>query len=233
MDEGAIHTILSRVLLTGGLPGGVKLGEHQLAGLFGVSRERIRKVLHRLGHERLLEIVKNRGAFTLTPDSREAHLIYEARRILESGIAAHLADNVTDAQIERIRDHVDREADALAKGDRATWIKLSGEFHLVLAEMTDNAIIMRQAKELVSRTVMLVTFYENSAGSMCGCEEHRAIFQALAKRERGRAVKAMSHHLSLVETRLKPLECSDAGPSLEQVLTGEIERFVRSRETTH
>src|SRR6516225_3930471 len=116
MDEAAIHTVLSRVLLAGGLPGGTRLGEHQLASLFGVSRERIRKVLHRLGHERLLEIVKNRGAFTIAPDLHEAHVIYEARRILETGIAAHLADNLTEAQIERIRDHVDREAEALSKG---------------------------------------------------------------------------------------------------------------------
>lgn len=230
MDEAAIHTVLSRVLLTGGLPGGVKLGEHQLAGLFGVSRERIRKVLHRLGHERLLEVVKNKGAFTIEPDLREAHVIYEARRILETGIAAYLADNLTDAQAERLRGHVDREAEALSKGDRATWIKLSGEFHLVLAEMTENPLIMRQAKELVSRTVMLVSFYENSAASSCGCEEHRAIFQALAKRERGKAVKAMSAHLSLVETRLKPLVCTESMTPLESVLANEIESFRRAAQ---
>jgi DNA-binding GntR family transcriptional regulator len=221
----SVWTILSRLLLAGKLPGGMKLGEHKLAELFGVSRERIRKVLHRLGHERLLEIVRNRGAFTIEPDLREAHLIYEARRILESGIAAHLADNLTDAQVERLRDHVDREAEALRKGDRATWIRLSAEFHFVLAEMTENPIIQRQAKELVGRTLMLVTFYETSAGSTCGCEEHRAIFRALAGRERGKAVKAMSSHLSLVETRLKPLVCVEEGPSLESVLTQEIETY--------
>jgi DNA-binding GntR family transcriptional regulator len=233
MDEAAIHTVLSRVLLAGGLPGGTRLGENHLASLFGVSRERIRKVLHRLGHERLLEIVKNRGAFTIAPDLREAHVIYEARRILEAGIAAHLADNLTDAQIERIRDHVDREAAALSRGDRSTWIKLSGEFHLVLAEMTSNPIILRQAKELVGRTVMLVTVYENGAASMCGCEEHRAIFQALARRERSKAVRAMSSHLSLVETRLKPVARATATPSLENLLANELKIYLGSCEQTH
>ena len=82
MNEAAIHTILSRLLLGGSLPGGMKLGEHRLAELFGVSRERIRKVLHRLGHERLLEIVKNRGAFTIEPDLREGRVVYAARRMV-------------------------------------------------------------------------------------------------------------------------------------------------------
>ncbi len=222
MDETEIHGILSRVLLAGRLPGGVKLGEHRLAELFGVSRERIRKVLHRLGHERLLEIVKNRGAFTIEPDLREGRVVYEARRILESGMAAHLADNLTDAQIARLRRHIDAEAEALRNGDQAGWQKLSAEFHFLLAEMTENPIVLRQAQELIGRTMMLVKRYETTAGSACGCEEHRAIFRALAGRERGKAVKAMNSHLSLVETRLRPVLCVEEGPPVEALLAAAI-----------
>jgi DNA-binding GntR family transcriptional regulator len=222
MDETTIHAILSRLLMAGKLPGGIKLGEHRLADIFGVSRERIRKVLHRLGHERLLDIVKNRGAFTIEPDLREGRVVYEARRILESGMAAHLADNLTEAQIARLRGHVDAEAAALRRGDQPTWLRLSAEFHLLLAEMIGNPIIQRQAHELISRTVMLVKRYETTAGSACGCEEHRAIFRALAGRERGKAVKAMSSHLSLVETRLRPIACVEDAPSLEKLVAEEI-----------
>lgn len=225
MNEAAIHTILSRLLLGGSLPGGTKLGEHRLAEIFGVSRERVRKVLHRLGHERLLEIVKNRGAFTIEPDLREGRVVYEARRILESGMVAHLADHLTEAQIARLREHVDAEADALRRGDQATWQKLSAEFHFLLAEMIGNPIVQRQAHELIGRTMMLVKRYETTLGSACGCEEHRLIFKALAGRERGRAVKAMSSHLSLVETRLRPIICDDAGPSLETLLEEVIATF--------
>lgn len=229
MNEAAIHTILSRLLLGGLLPGGMKLGEHRLAELFGVSRERVRKVLHRLGHERLLEVVKNRGAFTIEPDLREGRVVYEARRILESGMVAHLADHLTEAQIERLREHVDAEADALRRGDQATWQKLSAEFHFLLAEMIGNPIVQRQAHELIGRTIMLVKRYETTLGSACGCEEHRLIFKALAGRERGRAVKAMSSHLSLVETRLRPIVCDDAGPSLEGLLEEAIAAFRAER----
>lgn len=225
MKEEAIHAILTRVLRAGRLPGGIKLGEHHLAEIFGVSRERVRKVLHRLGAERLLEIVKNRGAFTIEPDLREGHMVYEARRILESGMAAHLAENLSEAQITRLREHVEAEAEALRQGDQATWQRLSAEFHFLLAEMTANPLVQRQAHELISRTLMLVKRYETTAGSACGCEEHRAIFRALAARERGKAVKAMTTHLSLVETRLRPTVCEPVGPSLEEVLREEIASY--------
>lgn len=225
IDETTVHTILSRVLLSGRLPGRTRLGEVRLAEIFGVSRERIRKVLQRLGHERLIEIVKNRGAFTIAPDLSEIHTVYEARRILEGGIAAHLADGLTSPQVDRLRDHVEREAEALRSGDRKTWLELSAEFHFLLAEMTENPIILAQARELVGRTTMLAASLESSAGSQCGCDEHRAIFRALAVGERGRAVKAMASHLARVETRLRPLACVEAGPSLESLIAehaGEI-----------
>ncbi|MFG1345948.1 GntR family transcriptional regulator [Xanthobacter autotrophicus DSM 431] len=218
MDEETIHALLSRLLLAGRLPGGTKLGEHRLAEILGVSRERVRKVLHRLGHERLIEVVKNRGAFTLAPDPGEIHLIFEARRILEGGIAAHLADTLTQEQVEALRDHMERESEALKTGARETWLKLSAEFHFLLAAMTGNPIIQQQARELVGRTRMLVAFYENSAGAQCGCDEHRAIFRALAGGERSRAGKAMATHLAMVETRLRPLACVDAGPPLETLI---------------
>ena len=210
MDEAAIHAILSRVILSGRLPGRTKLGEVRLAELFGVSRERIRKVLHRLGHERLIDVVKNRGAFTVAPDLSEIHVVFEARRILEGGIAAHLAERLTDAGMLRLREHVEREAEALRSGDRATWLKLSAEFHVLLAELTENPIIVQQARELVGRTTMLATFFESSSGSQCGCDEHRAVFR--------RAVRAMSSHLAQVETRLKPFACTDAGPDLDSLI---------------
>lgn len=229
MDETTIHAILTRVLLAGHLPGGTKLGEHRLADIFGVSRERIRKVLHRLGHERLIEVVKNRGAFTIAPDPAEIHTVFEARRILESGIAAHLAETLSPEQVETLRDHVERETDALKRGDRGTWLKLSAEFHFLLAAMTDNPVIIQQARDLVGRTTMLVAFYENNAGAQCGCAEHRTIFRALAAGERARASKMMSTHLAMIETRLRPLTCVDAGPPLEDIIADAIAEFERAR----
>lgn len=218
MDEAAIHAILSRIILSGRLPGRTKLPEVRLAERFGVSRERIRKVLHRLGHERLIDVVKNRGAFTVAPDLSEIRTVFEARRILEGGIAAHLAEGLTDAGLLRLRDHVEREAEALRSGDRATWLELSAEFHFLLAELTENPIILKQARELVGRTTMLATFFESSSGSQCGCDEHRSIFRALAAGERARALRAMSGHLAQVETRLKPFACTDAAPDLDGLI---------------
>ena len=74
-QEASIHRVLSQVLLAGRLAPGTQLVETRLAAVFGVTRERVRKVLHRLGHERLLEIVPNRGCFVSSPTLAQAREI--------------------------------------------------------------------------------------------------------------------------------------------------------------
>lgn len=224
MDEEGVHAVLARVLLAGRVRAGTKLGEQHLAEIFGVSRERMRKVLHRLGHERLLRIERNRGAFAIDPDLGEARTIYEARRILEGGIVAHLAEALDDAGRERLARHIAAEAAAREEGDRFTSVRLSAEFHTVLGELTGNPMIVRPLRELVARTMMLVAFYEPDAAVACQCDEHRAVFRALAAGERARAVRAMTTHLSLVETRLRPRTCEPVAAPLEEVLREALQR---------
>jgi DNA-binding GntR family transcriptional regulator len=224
MDEEGIHGILARTLLAGRVPAGTKLGEHRLADIFAVSRERIRKVLHRLGHERLIRVEKNRGAFAIDPDLSEARTIYEARRILEGGIVAHLTQALDDAGCARLARHMAAEEAALNAGDRFTSIRLSAEFHTVLGDLTGNPMIMRPLQELVARTQMLVAFFEPDAAVVCQCDEHRAVYRALVGRERAKAVRAMTTHLSLIETRLRPRTCEAVPAPLEEVLRAEIAR---------
>ena len=214
-QEESIHRVLSQTLLAGRLAPGTQLVETRLAAVFGVTRERVRKVLHRLGHERLLEVVPNRGCFVSNPTLAQAREIYDARRIVEGGIAGWLAGRIGAEQIAALQAHAEREHAALHAGDRAESIRLSGEFHMLLAGFTHSAFVVRELQELVSRTSMLVAFFEPAASSECACEEHDDILQALQRGDAALAVKAMHVHLSLIETRLRPRVTSAAVPDAE------------------
>lgn len=209
-QEDAIHRTLAQTLLQGRLAPGTQLVETRLATLFGVSRERVRKVLHRLGHERLLEVIPNRGCFVSNPTLVQAREIYDARRILEGGIAGWLAGRISPEQLAALRAHGEREHAALHAGDRALSIRLSGEYHMLLASFTGSPFIVRELQELVSRTSMLVAFFEPAASSECACDEHEDISEALSQGDAARAMRAMQVHLSLIETRLRPRESAQA-----------------------
>ena len=217
-EEDAIHQVIARTLLAGRLGPGAQLVETRLGAIFGVSRERIRKVLQRLGHERLLEVIPNRGAFVASPSLAQAREIYEARRIVEGGIVGRLAGRLTAAQAAALAAHGRAEQTALKRGDRALSIRLSGEFHVLLAECTGSQFVVRELQELVSRTSMPVAFFEAAAASECACEEHEEILVALSEGDAARALKAMHAHLSLIETRLTPRASLPSVSDVEQEL---------------
>src|ERR1700678_4705818 len=84
LDDG-VHSALSRALFEGRLTPGAKLPEHRLASIFDVSRERVRKVLHRLVAERRLEAVPQRGVFVPNPTVAEIGRTYRAPRVFYAG----------------------------------------------------------------------------------------------------------------------------------------------------
>jgi DNA-binding GntR family transcriptional regulator len=214
-NEEAIYRTLSGALLSGLLAPGTPLRETALAEIFGVSRERARKLLQRLGTNRLIELVPNRGAFVATPSLEQARSIYEARRILETGIVTHLAPGLPSDELAKLETHIASETAALQAGDRAESVRLSAAFHMLLAEATGNTFIVQQMQELVSRTAMLVAVYEAASTTQCACDEHKDIFTSLLKGDGAGAAKAMRSHLSLIETRLRPVASVPSSDALQ------------------
>ncbi len=225
MEESEVEDVLRRVLMSGRLKAGTKLGEAKLAGLFGVSRERVRAALKRLSHDRLVQIEKNRGAFAIQVDLADARATYEARRILESGIMLRLVECVGAADLVRLRRHVALEAKLRNGRDRPATVRLAGEFHLLMAQMVGNPMIVRQLQELIGRSTSLVTLFEPETAASCSCEEHKLVLDALAKRDSTGAVRAMTSHLSLIETRLRPRVCEGLGAPLEVAIGEELRQF--------
>jgi DNA-binding GntR family transcriptional regulator len=203
-DDETIHQVISAALLAGRLAPGAPLRELALAEVFGVSRERVRKVLQRLGNERLLLLVPNRGAFVAEPTLEQAREIYEARRILEGGIVGFLAPLLSSGDAGQLREHLKKERAAMERGDRAEGVRLSAHFHYLLARATGSAFVENELQQLVSRTSMLVAVFEPARSMRCACEEHTEIVDALEAGNGAGAMKAMHRHLALIETRLRP-----------------------------
>ena len=222
LGETEIHEILSRLLLAGRLAPGTKLVEQGLAACFrGIARTgaqgpppaRLRAPARTHSQPRGIRRRPDPGtgapALRRAPHRRSRHRA-PARRVARK------------EQLAAVQDHHRQEEAAAAADDRPTSIRLSGAFHLLLASMTGSDLIARQMQELVSRTAMLVAFYEPGSSSVCGCEEHASITHALARRDPLSAARSMNAHLSLIETRLRPLRCEVGAAGLETVLDAEI-----------
>jgi DNA-binding GntR family transcriptional regulator len=201
-DEAVYDAILNAIM-EGKLKAGTKLAENPLAEIFGVSRERIRKVLHRLGAERRLEMIPNRGARVPRPTLEDVRNVYEAHRVLEAGVLAQLIRTLDDTLLARLDAHLVEEREAAERRDRASSVKLSGAFHIYLVDALGNADLSRFLRDLLSRSSVMVSVYEPATQSICAVDEHGEIVAALRARDVARAIEVSRDHFIHVESRLR------------------------------
>ncbi len=185
------------------LPPGTKLVEDKLAGIFGVSRTKIRQALARLAHDGILTIEPNRGTFVSSPTIDEARQVFNARRLLEPALMHDIVVGATKAQIARLRSCTALEAAARASDDRRAVIRLSGEFHILLADMAGNPFLVKMTRELCSLTCLIIALYDSPGIAACPHHEHGALVDAIEARDAGRCAMLMREHLDHVEHSLE------------------------------
>ena len=201
------------------LPPGTKLGEDRLAKIFGVSRARIRDVLARLAHEGVVELFPQRGAHVARPTPEQAREIFEMRRLIEPGIVRKLVANLTPDQLKRLRLHLDQELESRQTSDMRAVIRLSGEFHNLLAELAGNRFLTRSMRELSTLTCLIISLYDAPTAEACREDEHAAIIDAIAEADAERACNLITEHLDHIEASLD-LTASDEEVDLERVFAG-------------
>ena len=202
------------------LPPGTKLGEDRLAELFGVSRARVRQLLARLAHQGIVTLHANRGAFVSEPTLVQAREIFELRRLVEPALARTVATNVSKATVKRLQGHLAREQQAHDKGDHRTLIRLTGDFHLLLAELSCNSIMLRVLKEMEILTSLIIYLYDSPSMPACRGNDHVGITAAIAAGDARRAAALMLEHLNEVESCLDIKRAAPRKFSLEEALAG-------------
>ena len=201
VDE-RIHSEIYSAIINHQLRPATPLQEDALATAFGVSRTLIRKVLQQLSHEKLVELIPNKGAIVARPSVEEARQVFEARREIECILIRRLAATITDAEITRLRAAVEAEARAQEQGDKRRRLQLSGDFHRELASMAGNDVLKDFVHELVSRSSLVIALYGRTGASSCGHNEHGDILTALEARDGTLASRLLLQHIDHIEADL-------------------------------
>lgn len=199
----AIHLNIHNAIIGHRIPPGTALQEDALASAFDVSRTTIRKVLQRLSHERLVDLVPNKGASVAKPSAEEACEVFEARRAIERILVDRLVATGSDEGIATLVQTAKSEKAADESGNKPERVKLSGDFHRQLAKIAGNTILCGFLNELISRTSLIIALYESPGAVPCSHGEHLEIANALMRRDARKAVQYMEHHLQHVEAQIE------------------------------
>ncbi len=181
---------------------GAKLSESALCDAFGVGRMRIRRALLLLASRDIVELRSNRGAYISTPSREQAREVFEARRAIEPNICRLAVQRATAKHIAHLETHLKDERQAQDLGDRRQAIRLSGRFHVKLAEIAVNHVMERMVKELVTRTSLIIGMFGAPGTANCHEDEHTLLLQAFKQKHEEEAAQIMVTHLDHIEAQI-------------------------------
>ncbi len=197
---------------------GTRLKEEELAEIFQVNRARVRQALSILQSDGLVVIQPNRGAFVAEPSVDEARDVFHVRKLIEARIIERLAGRLSPEDFPRLEAHLAEEKAAMARGDTSEGIRLSGGFHMLLAELSGSDFLTVVLRDLISRSSLITAMYRDRHVSNCGPDEHEGLIRALRAGDIGAAQRSMREHLEHVEHELDLSEDATAVRDLRQAL---------------
>lgn len=191
---------MERMIVSGELAAGAKLGEVALSESLGVGRGALREAIRILEGRRLLERVANAGVRVIAPTMDDFEQLLVTREALE-GMAARLAaENMTLAQLEQLS----AAAQALEAADQSqaqAWGVFEagpdGDFHRQIAVGSRN---LRLVQLLCDDLYPLLRFFRLRAAQVRPDAsvthiEHRRIIAAIQHRDGNAAEQAMRAHV--------------------------------------
>lgn len=181
--------------------------ERVLATQLGVSRPSLRAALDLLSERGALRRVQGGGTYLESniaavlaqvgehDDAPRAQLreVVEARFHLEPVVAELAADRANDEQLADLEQSIEQIAGNL--DDLAAWFQHELHFHVRLARMCGNSVLTTAVESLYPQILGCWQSHADTLDPAVSLEEHRAILDALKRRDGEGANKAMAQHL--------------------------------------
>ena len=120
-----------------------------------------------------------------------------------------------------LTEHVERERAAAATGNQQVSGRLGAEFHILLAELSGNALLERYLSEVVWRCALILAIHGRDHDQSGSVDEHAALVALLAAGDADGAEALVVRHVVAVEERT--LSGVDEGSALD--LTAVLSRY--------
>jgi DNA-binding GntR family transcriptional regulator len=198
LRKQATHELVAEALrqaITAGLlKANQPLPQDEIAAQLRVSHIPVREALRQLQSEGLVTYQQNRGAMVSALTADEIREIYEIRAILETAAIRRAAARLTEAELEQAALIL---AAAERAEDGAAWGSHDVDFHQLVYHLDGRP----RLKELIAGLLRRVDRYWLSHGIMLKHRatferEHRALLEALVRRDADGAARLLERHLA-------------------------------------
>ncbi|MEL3892048.1 GntR family transcriptional regulator [Ferrovibrio sp. MS7] len=189
-----VYRNLRLAILNRSLPPETRLIEVDLSQAMGVSRTPLREALAKLAQDGLIRSAE-RGGYVVTDPRQDLADAYHLRAAIEGYAARLAAENITNAEIQRLRENVAANM-AIDLSDTRRRAELNLEFHQIVAHASRAPRII-QAFD--NQREFIFTDEDMQIHTLDACRqfvrEHEILVDALELRDGDKADRIVRAHL--------------------------------------
>lgn len=175
---------------------GAYLNEAQISRTLRIGRTPVHQALDRLMLEGLVQVIPRKGVMVETISLDQVLQIIDVRLVNEPFCVGLAAEQATPIEVSQMRAVLDTAAPSLRARDREQLMDIDRLFHHRISQAARNAVLADTISRLHDRALR---FWFISLGDDLQLrrvdEEHRAILDAIARRDAAGAADAMRHHI--------------------------------------
>lgn len=186
---------------------GEKLFENELAKTLDVSRTPVREALLMLEHEKLVTCSNSLGFVVRRLTAKDVEEYFGIRYIIEGYVMSLVVERITDSEISDLKNSLNQTKQAIKEGNIAEIIRCETEFHGLLYKAAKSEVLLETVYGLVDKFHLIRSLMANAPGSVAVSHaEHKAILDAVEKRDVKRAKKVMQLHLEKAQRTVAGLQ---------------------------
>lgn len=191
-----VFRTLRQAILTGELKPGERLMEIHLADRLGVSRTPIREAIRKLELEGLVTMIPRRGAEVAQITEKSMNDVLEVRQALDVLCVELACERITREKLDVLQSACDGFARAVKTKDVKKITQADVALHDIIVEATGNQRLVQMVNHLSEQMYRYRFAYIKDAGQHAHLvEEHRALYESLAKRDKEAASQAARVHI--------------------------------------
>ncbi len=170
--------------------------EQSIAATLSISRTPVREALLQLASEGLVEFVPQRGVRVTELNADFLGNVFQCRIAIESYCASILATRPRKDVMIALDVTLSRQEDIIDADDHLKWIDADMEFHTILVGSAENPLLDAQLASLASHSKRIdLRMIGRRKRMQESLTEHRAIFDAIRRRDQDRARALAAEHL--------------------------------------
>jgi DNA-binding GntR family transcriptional regulator len=210
--EDYVYGKLKNAILKRYIRPDTRLVESKIAEQLGVSRTPVRGAIKRLAHDGFVKLSNNKGASIVKPTTKEIYDTFAVRAQLEKMAAARAIENLTAEDVVKLEQYLSGEIDTFAKRDIGIYYNLNFDFHIYLAEISNNLILKEYLSSIINRSHIYLILYENfyQLEYNPSYDEHKEIIEAIKNKSIRQCEKAIDQHFKTTLEGLKLEEIEKA-----------------------